>query len=290
MPNLLPWRCRTAPSLGAGFDGNAQSAWGTRPYDSVLDVNNPVVFFGLYGLPDFFALWRHKGPKAILWAGSDIIHFKNGYWLDTEGSIRLSRKPLATWISKNCENYVENIKEYQMLKEEGIEAKIVPSFLGDIDKYEVSFKPAPRPKVYISSGKDRQIEYGFGIIEEIAPKCEVDFYLYGDDWETEHDNVIVRGRLPIEAMNAEIKTMQAGLRLNTMDGFSEILAKSILWGQYPISSIAYPMIDCFTDKENLIEKLNALHLKVEPNIPAREKYREIINQYPWNEKQNNKEA
>lgn len=281
MPNN-EWKCRTAPSLGGGFDGTAQTAWGTGIYDSVLDIEKPTVFFGLYGLPDFFALWRHKGRRAILWAGSDILHFVNGYWLDKEGSIRVSRKPLATWIEKNCESYVENIVEYQMLKEVGIEAKIVPSFLGDMKNYKPLFKAATRPKVYISSGKDRQEEYGFGIIEEIAGNCEVDFYLYGDEWKTEHENVIVRGRLPIEAMNAEIKTMQCGLRLNTMDGFSEILAKSILWGQYPISAIAYPLVDTFRSKEELTEKLNVLHCKLEPNLEVREKYREMINKYPWN--------
>jgi hypothetical protein len=284
------WRCRTAPSLGGGFDGTPLTAWGTSIYDNVLDIEKPTVFFGLYGFPDFYALWRHKGKRMILWAGSDIIHFINGYWLDGEGSIRISRKPLVTWINANCESYVENIVEYMKLKDIGIEAKIVPSFLGDINNYEESFVPANRPRVYISSGKDRQEEYGFGIIEEIAGKCDVEFYLYGAEWETKHENVIVRGRIPIEAMNAEVKTMQAGLRLNTMDGFSEILAKSILWGQYPISAIQYPLIDTFNSKEELIYKLNSLHTKTEPNTKAREHYREIINSYPWNENKNNKTA
>ncbi len=277
------WKCRTAPSLGGGFDGTPESAWGTPVYDPVIDQESSVVFFGLYGLPDFFALWRHKGPKAILWAGSDIIHFTNGYWLDLEGSIRLSRKPLATWITANCKSFVENVAEYCMLKDVGIDAEIVPSFLGNIEKYDLSYRPATRPKVYISSGKDRQKEYGFDIIEEIADKCNVDFYLYGADWETKHENVIVRGRVPIEEMNAEIKEMQCGLRLNIMDGFSEILAKSILWGQYPISAIAYPFIDTFFSKEGLITLLNGLYLKTEPNTVARDKYRENINKYPWNQ-------
>lgn len=290
MQDLLPWKCKIAPSLGGGFDGTPQSAWGTPLYDSVLHVENPVVFFGLYGFPDFFALWRHKGRKAILWAGSDIIHFRNGYWLDKEGSIRLPRKAISIWIAKNCESFVENIVEYQMLKEVGIESKIVPSFLGDIEKYPVSFKPSARPKIYISSGKGRQEEYGFGIIEEIAPKCRADFYLYGADWETEHENVIVRGRVEIEAMNAEIKTMQAGLRLNTMDGFSEILAKSILWGQYPISAIAYPRVETFTSKEDLIEKINKICLYENPNVDARDYYRSIINNYPWYENHHNTKA
>lgn len=290
MQKMLPWKCRTAPSLGGGFDGTPESAWGTPAYNPETDQENPVVFFGLYGFPDFCALWRHKGRKAILWAGSDVIHFVGGYWLDKEGSIRLSRKPLATWIAANCENYVENIVEYQMLREVGIEAKVVPSFLGDVDKYDASFRHLARPKVYISTGRGRQKEYGFQIIEDIAAKCRVDFYLYGDAWETKHDNVIVRGRVPIEVMNEEVKAMQCGLRLNTMDGFSEILAKSILWGQYPISAIAYPHIDTFTTYFDLVGKLNTLSAKKHPNTEARDFYRSIINNYPWNEIKNNKTA
>ncbi len=112
----------------------------------------------------------------------------------------------------------------------------------------------------------------------------MDFYLYGDTWESAHDNVIVKGRVPIEQMNEEVKGMQAGLRLNTMDGFSEILAKSVLWGQYPISAIAYPHIDTFTNKHELVTKLNELAYKTGPNKEGRDFYRGVINMYPWNSK------
>ncbi len=275
------WKCRTAPSLGGGFDGTPLSAWGTVPnYDP--SEEEPVIFFGLYGFPDFFALWRHKGRRAILWAGSDILHFINGYWLDEEGLIRMDNGALAKWMNLNCENYVENVVEQDLLMKCGIFASVVPSFLGNVKEYGESFIPSDRPKVYISSGKDRQEEYGFGIIERIAPFCEVDFYLYGADWTTVQPNIFVRGRIPISEMNEEVKNMQAGLRLNEMDGFSEILAKSILWGQYPISRIPYNLIDTYQTDEELISLLNNLKEKKESNREAREWYRENINKYPWN--------
>ena len=78
------WQCRIAPSLGGGFAGTPNKNWGTCDYK---DNKTPTIFFGLYGLPDFYALWRHKGRRAILWAGSDIIHFLNGYWLERKGAI-----------------------------------------------------------------------------------------------------------------------------------------------------------------------------------------------------------
>src|SRR3990167_5009628 len=115
------WQCRVAPSLGGGFAGTPQSAWGTGEYTNDID---PTCFFGLYGLPDFYTLWRHRGRRAILWAGSDILHLKNGYWLDKKGEIRLDRNAITKWISKNCENWCENLVERDNLLSMGIKAKV----------------------------------------------------------------------------------------------------------------------------------------------------------------------
>lgn len=276
---------RIAPSLGA-LEGHPDNVWGTN--SMMLDVNKPTVFFGLYGLADFFALWRHKGHKAILWAGSDIRHFINGYWLDADGKIRIDPEPLARWINENCESYVENGVEHEALMVLGIESKIVPSFLGQVKDYNVEYVWNARPQVYASvSGNDFAL-YGWEQIEMIAGRCDVDFHLYGNtvSWETKHSNVFVHGRVPKEQMNEEIKNMQCGLRVLEFDGFSEILAKSVLWGQYPISRIGYPMIDSYTTNDELVKLLNGLVEKVEPNHKAREYYINHINQYPWNVKNN----
>lgn len=276
------WQCKIAPSLGEGFAGTPDEVWGTTRY------NNPdiqAVFFGLYGLPDFYALWRHKGKKAVLWAGSDLTHFKNGYWLDNDGSISLSPRPLAMWIEKNCENWVENEVEAKILRNCGINPLICPSFLGDINFYESSFAPSDNPKVYLSVSGNYFEDYGWTLIEKIADKVpEVTFYLYGSGkWQSQHSNVVVRGRIPQAEMDEEIKKMQCGLRLNKVDGFSEVTAKSVLWGQYPIvrKEFGYPHLDSFETEEELIELLKCLKNKKEPN-KAREEYRKLLNNYPWN--------
>jgi hypothetical protein len=282
---MKDFKCRYAPSLG-DLEDTPLNVWGIYPY-AKLELNsnedNPCVWFGLYGLPDFYSLWRHKGRKCILWAGSDIIHFQNGYWLEDGGAIKLDPTPLAEWINKHCESYVENEAEYQALLDMGITAKIVPSFMGNIDDYDITYKQNDRPRVYLSTGFEREIEYGFGVIEDIADLCNVDFYLYGsNDWTSKHSNVFVRGRVTKEEMNEEIKHFECGLRLNEFDGFSEITAKSILWGQYPITVIPHPEIDCARNKDELIKLLNGLHLKNSHNIKGREYYREHLNLYPWN--------
>lgn len=276
----MRWQCRTAPSLGA-LEGTDDKVWGTKPY---LDEYQSTCFFGLYGLPDFFKLWRHQGPKAILWAGTDIKHFGNGYWLDEEGRTRLEPMPLAEWINEHCDNYVENGVEHEALMVHGIESKIVPSFMGNVKDYEVCYQPAQRPSVYLSVSGDNFAMYGWEQVEIIADKCDVDFHLYGNTtpWESKHSNVFVHGRVPKEQMNEEIKGMQAALRTLEFDGCSEIIVKSVLWGQHPISRIAYPNVDTFTTNDELIKLLNDLGSKTEPNTQAREWFLDNLNRFPWN--------
>lgn len=264
---------RIAPSLGDGFAGTPQEVWGTKNYKNDED---PTVFFGLYGLPDFYALWRHKGPKYILWAGSDITHFKYGYYLDEKGLIRLNPEPLAKWIRENCESYVENEVEYQELRKFGIDSKIVLSFLGDVNQFNVEYKPQKKHKFYTSVSGDDFDLYGWDEIEELADEYpDVEFHLYGNKtpWYTDRKNIFVNGRVPQSQMDREIKEMTGALRLTKHDGFSEILAKSILWGQWPVS----PHIDYPYMSTTIHQSLN----KKDPNVWGRNHYLEVINKYPW---------
>jgi hypothetical protein len=273
-------QCRVAPSLGP-LEGTHKEVWGTGDH---IDSNSPCVFMGVYGLPDFYTLWRHEGKRYILWCGTDITHFIHGYWLDKNGIIKVDPFPLAKWINEYCESWVENKVEYNALKAMGIESKICPSFMGDVKNFDISYKWSPRPRVYASVSGDNFDQYKWPLIEEIAKYVpEVLFYLYGNEkrWRTRNRNVIVRGRVPKEIMNNEIKNMQCGLRLLEFDGFSEVLAKSVLMGQYPISRIEYPKIANYQTKEDLIKKLKELKEKKKPNISARNYYLRNLNKYPW---------
>ena len=284
---------RWASSLGA-LEGKPEDVWGTQEYgvpvyagDLWIEdlLNQPTVFCGLYGLPDFYALWRHKGKKYIWFCGSDITHFQNGYWLEDGGGIRIDSTPLAQWIEKNCESWVENEVEREALAEMGITAKVNPSFMGNVDDYDIEYQHVERPQVYLSCSGDNFELYGWDIVEQIADQCEVDFHLYGSDkWKSKYSNVFIHGRVPKEQMNEEIKKMQCGLRLCvTMDCFSEITAKSILWGQYPIvaESFGYKHIDNFRNLKHLVQQINRLKRKKEPN-KARDYYIKNLNKFPWN--------
>ncbi len=110
------WCCRWSPTLGE-LESTHEEIWGTRKYTELDKYNNPTVFFGCYSLPDFYTIWRHKGKRYILWAGSDITHFQNGYWLEDGGDIRLDSTPMAQWINGYCVNFVENEVERKALEE-----------------------------------------------------------------------------------------------------------------------------------------------------------------------------
>ena len=273
------WQCRVSPTLG-DLESTHDKVWGTRPYENDTD---PTVFMGLYGLPDFYALWRHKGERHILWCGTDIIHFQNAYWLDTKGDYRIGSRGIARWINKFCTSWVENKVEAEALMKEGIHANIQPSYLGDIDEMQVSFKPGN--KVYASVSGDNFEQYGWDKIIRLAREnLSIEFHFYGNTKPYyffssmgSPANCFVHGRVPKEQMNAEIKEMQGGLRMTEFDGFSEITAKSILMGQWPISLIDYPHVLKPTQISEILGKK-------EPNYAGREYYRKILNNYPWNSK------
>lgn len=281
----LDFKCRWSPTLGR-LESTHELIWGTKAYNPETNKEDPCVFFGIYGLPDFYTLWRHKGKRYVLWAGTDIIHFENGYWLDEVGKIRIDNKALAQWIDTNCENWCENEVEQERLFKLGISCRVCPSFLGDVNNFPITYQYNRRPKVYSSVSGDNFEMYGWPTIERIAGKCEVDFYLYGNTkkWKTKHKNVKVIGRVPQEQFNEEIKEMQCGLRPLDFDGFSEVLGKAVLMGQYPISRIKYVHIDHYSTDESLISFLNKLVRRYRPNIKARNFYLKTFNQYPWNQK------
>lgn len=244
------WQCRIAPSLGDGFAGHPNDVWGTVPY---TDPKAPCVFFGMYGMNDFQALWNHQGERAVLWAGSDIRNLLKDYWLDAEGNERVK-----VTFPEDVRHYVENSIEQIALDSMGIQAYIVPSFLGNIADFTPQNLRTDKKRYYMSvSGGDYKL-YGVLDLLDIAHKNQDnEYYLYG--WQPPIGwllpvNFIVRGRVSQETMNEETRTMTGAIRLTRFDGFSEILAKSILWGQKPLSPyIYYPFLD---DRNKLLEVVN----------------------------------
>ena len=269
--------CRMAPSIGK-LEAEPGEIWGTKDYDPSTDKELPTVFFGLYGLPDFFELWRHRGKRFVFWAGTDITHFKNGYWLDDEGEISVNPNVLARWLNENCEHWVENEVEAMALRMLGISPKVCPSFLGDVSKFQIEFKSEEKIRLYTSVSGDNFKLYGWDEIPELARRNpDIELHLYGNTIPfLTAPNVVEHGRVPKEQMNEEIKSMTGALRLTKFDGCSELIVKAMLWGQWPISP--------FIDYPYILKDLNELKSKRLPNIEGRNHYLKILNQFPWNNK------
>ena len=237
------------------------------------DKNEEVLFFGMYHKKDYKRLLNHKGFAYIFWCGSDILNLsKAPLWY----RFLLKRKQTVHW----CENDVE---AKVLLKFFNKRINVCPSYVGDIP--EVSFKPSQNPQVWLSCRPERKKEYGIGLVEEISKEVpEVTFHVYGIKniyFYYAFHNIIYHGNVSEQQFNEEIKNYQAGLRLNEFDGFSEVLAKSILMGQYPISRIGYRFISSFVNKEELVQLLRNLKNYTEPNYAGRAYYLATLNKFPW---------
>lgn len=273
-----------AKSLGGGFDGDPKKAWNCVEY---TNRNNPAVFVGMYDLRDYIALWRHKGKAWVFWCGSDISNLDNGFMCNNGKLMWLSKilpgfKSILLSILNKADHWCENQREQGLLSKNGVKASVNVSFFGRKESYKVEYKWSPNTQVYISASEGRQIEYGFDIIEQLAGYLpDITFHFYGATWNTKQFNIIVHGKVPLHRMNREISKMHCGLRLNKFDGFSEITAKSILWGQYPITYIPYPNIPWYSCTAELKSLLKDLRNKKEPNTEVRDYYLNKINKFPW---------
>ena len=227
-----------------------------------------VVFFGMYHILDYLKFLWCQGEKKVFWCGSDILNL--GKW-----RTRLYAK--ITRIKK-AENFCENEVEQEELKKYGIEAKVNPVFFGDVDLPE-TYRHSENPHIWLCMHKDREREYGIveiSVLSRFLP--EYTFHIYGiEGYEALNfsKNVVFHGKIPEKQLDEEIKNYQCGLRLNSFDGFSEVIAKSILLGQYPISKIKYPHLWSFDDIKDLKDKLLLLKKQTKPN-PFRKIWKEKL--------------
>jgi len=282
-------KLRTSSSI-VNFQEKAEKALGLERYDWRTDDQYvPVVFLGLYHKGDFKSFMRPRVKRFVLWSGGDIQNFKRGYlYGDGEGLWKsiITSPFFGRWRKKIIKTEAEHFCENELQKEElvmlGIKAEVVPAFWGNIDDFPISFKPSIPTKVYISGHPKREKEYGFEVVKNLAEVLRgVEFHIYGAYLKPNSSNIYNHGIVPESQFNEEIKNYHCLLRLNLHDGFGDCLAKSVLSGQYPISSIEYPNIQSFKSARELIFLINDLANKKEPNLKAREYWLHKINKYPF---------
>lgn len=216
--------------------------------------SNPVIFIGMYHWGDYLRLYWQSlfiQKRRIFWCGSDILNLeKNNVGRFIVTTI------LNTFLTEHfCENEVERYKLFTL----GLDATIIPMIFDDPNNFHPTFKLADKTHVWMSTHPGRELEYGVDIIAKIAPQLpDVQFHIFGE--LTQHyrsmlywnQNVIFEGKVSEERFNYLISYYHSSLRINAFDGFSEVTAKSILLGQYPITLIPYQGIDFYMSEHQLV--------------------------------------
>ena len=288
------WKLRVSSSI-IPFQEKAEKIWGLERYRKG-DYNCDLVYFGMFHIGDYKSFVWHRGKRIVVWAGGDILNVQRNYLFSDGESLwlsRLFRWVPVRWLFRICkaEHYCENNVEREALEKMKIEAEVRPSFLEDVNDFPISFKRPTwkeKPGVFLSTNDGRENEYGFRFIKRLAEKLpDIEFHLYGEVSEAYQrstrrvSNIIIHGRVSNEQFNKEIKNYHCGLRTNEFDGFSEIIAKSVLLGQYPISKIYYPHIWNYKTEDELIRQLKRLKNTIESNKKARDFWRTNVNGYDF---------
>ena len=272
-------KLRTSSSVGQ-FHKKAKKAWGLESWGGINDPDKQLVFFGLFHDRDFEVFHNFIGEKHVFWCGGDILRLLQDY-----------ERRRVLRISANTTHYCENETEAENLRKAGIEPKVIPSFLGDINDYPVSFKvPADgKWKIWMNAHPHREHEYGIDLarnLSKIFP--DVEFHIYGVDKEYEgkvyneaDEFLTYHGLVNESVLDEEIRSYHAGFRANLHDGLSEIICKSALLGQAVISRLPYPHAWQFETLEDLIGLTGKLKEMKEPNYGARNYWVSALNKFPW---------
>lgn len=249
------WHAFYCSSSIGNFEDKLKKRLGLPTY-SVLMMNKPVLFIGLYHSLDYMKFLFHRGRKAIFWCGSDILQIP---------------KKLLPQLREIKEQYCENWIEREKLQSMGIKAEITPMVFEELGELGVHFTPSDRIHVYLCVHEGRIKEYGMFTIWNIAKKVPwVTFHVYGIHGKNPSGNILYHGKVSNEQFNEEIKNYHGALRLNEFDGCSEVMVKSAIMGQYPISFIRYDKVWTYATEYDLIKRLKNIAEEKEPNLVARE--------------------
>ncbi len=244
------------------FGDKAKKQYGIEEYNPETDKDKPTIFFGLYFEKDIDILRAHTGPVTIYWHGSDILELrKYPEWVNVV-------------TSKNARHLTQSVYKKDWLADFGIQAEHYPIFFGDMNKYQMCYKPSITPQLYMHANKMCEGYYGVDLVAEIAEEMpDIKFHIYGTEgFNIKHtDNVIFHGWVDEDVMDNEIKDYQ-GLLQFVSEGVSQTMAKAMKMGQYIIMSHQRDGFWIAPDKKSIIEKINLLRTTTEPNVNSWKMY------------------
>lgn len=215
----------------------------------------PTIFFGLYHIGDYLRLLFHRGERKIFWCGSDIKNL-SVFW-----SFIIKKLPAT--------HFCENIIEQKELGKRKIFSTIHPMIFDDPNRFDICWKQSDRKQAYIHIPEKREIEYGLYMVVRLANENPmIDFHIYGIHGTPFINNLFFHGKVSSEQFEKETESMHIALRFNEFDGFSDLVAKAFLRGQYVMSKINYKFS---------VDDIKLIDDKDEPNSEARNYWLKELN-------------
>jgi len=134
--------------------------YGMEIHDPEMDINQPVVFFGCYGVGIKEYIMKHQGLAIIVWSGSDstrLHEFTPFVRYCNQNQHRVFNIAHSHWIQKDLEHH----------KMEYIDRVVLPK---DLSEYK--FCPTWGDKVYHYGSKDRIWYYGSHLMQRLRNEWE----------------------------------------------------------------------------------------------------------------------
>lgn len=226
-----------------------------------------TLFFGLYHPLDYLRFILHRGERKVMWCGSDILKLEKSIW-----------RFLIRVIP--AKHYCENGVEWNRLREMKIWPEILPLMLCNYS--HGSWERDGKLKVYMCAHKGREAEYGVSDRLFLSRGMkDVEFHVFGAKGNNT-DNVFFHGQVPHEKFVEMTSDMHCALRLNSFDGFSEVVALAFTRGHYVISAIRYPYA---FDADDVKKSLDHVKLKTRPDIEAMSYWTNLLSKNVWKIKQ-----
>lgn len=220
-------------NFGKGFREAFLKKYNLIPYTDPL---SPAIFFGCYPQQHLGALYNHKGPAVVIWAGSDIKTIADGY----PDSVPIN----SVWIQ--VLKFRPNIKHIAISK----------WIAEDLDKLDIPYKRLPILPHDISN------------IEPCKPGENVYMYNPGNPIYNGGIYEEVKKNLPFNIIEASVHTYTreqlmeiyrdcfVGLRFTTHDGLSNTICELGLMGRKVINNGDVPNCVPYETVKDVIEAVH----------------------------------
>ena len=202
------------------FSDKMKNKYALKDY---YDINEPVLFFGLYNIDDYTAVDKHKGPIVFLWAGSDA-RYANIYF-----------KKNAQNISNRGRHISISLCVQKRLKSININSEFIPICPTEIKK---NIQPKGDCVYFYGKGKN----YGEELVPEIQKRIP---YKIIKTVSNSYSN---------EELQEIYKKCFVGLRLTPQDGLSNtvvelgLMGRKVLYNCNPLpNAIKYTNVDSIVE-------------------------------------------